>query len=194
MSYKNIFVGFFRSGLLGYGGGPSVIPLIKYEVVEKYKWMDDQEFGDILALANALPGPIATKMATYIGYRVKGALGATVAVLAHIIPTIIALILLLGSLYSMQKSAIVKGMIAAIGPVIGVMLAVMAYQFFKKTWKSMGKIGGVISILFSFVALQFLKIHPAIVILFLITISLIKTFLDSRQADSLQIVNRSIEK
>lgn len=57
--------------MLGYGGGPGSIPLIHKEVVDKYEWMSDEDFGDLLALANTLPGPIATKLAGYIGHRVS---------------------------------------------------------------------------------------------------------------------------
>ncbi|RXT04852.1 chromate transporter [Ammoniphilus sp. CFH 90114] len=198
MSYKELFLGFGRSGLLGYGGGPSVIPLIRYEAVDKYKWMTDDEFGDVLALANALPGPIATKMATYIGYRVKGNMGAAVAVLSHIVPTVIAMIALLGSLYAMGQSAIIKGMIMAVGPVIGMMLAVMAYQFFQKTWKGMGKAGSIATIAVSIVALQFIGIHPAIIIAIFIAFAFIKTYTKSRAAAPLShqdsMTNRSVEK
>ena len=67
MIYLQLFWAFFISNILGYGGGPPSIPLIQAEVVDTYKWLTLKEFGDILALANALPGPIATKMATYIG-------------------------------------------------------------------------------------------------------------------------------
>jgi chromate transporter len=66
MKQIQLFFAFFRVGMLGYGGGPSSIPLVHKEVVEKYKWMNDDEFADVLALGNALPGPIATKMAGYI--------------------------------------------------------------------------------------------------------------------------------
>lgn len=48
-----------------------MIPLIRHEAVNKYKWIDDDEFGEILAIANALPGPIATKMAAYLGFKLK---------------------------------------------------------------------------------------------------------------------------
>ena len=71
----NIFIAFFRSGMLGFGGGPSSIPLVHKEVVGTFKWMDDDEFSDVLALGNTLPGPINTKMAGYIGYRVGGIMG-----------------------------------------------------------------------------------------------------------------------
>ncbi|MFH5186229.1 chromate transporter [Paenibacillus sp. TAB 01] len=136
MEYWNLFLGFFRIGVLGYGGGPSMIPLVHAEAVQKYKWMNDEEFTDVLAMGNALPGPIATKMAGYIGYKVKGALGATIAIVAMVIPVLIAMIVLLGLIYKLKDSGIVGGMTHGVQPVIGVMMAVMAYEFFLKSWKS----------------------------------------------------------
>ena len=68
----DIFIAFFRSGILGFGGGPASIPLVHKEVVGNFGWMTDDEFADVLSIGNTLPGPIATKMAGYIGYRVGG--------------------------------------------------------------------------------------------------------------------------
>lgn len=59
--------------------GPAIIPLIEIEVVQRYEFMTRQEFGEVLAMGNALPGPIATKMAGYIGFEVAGVLGSLVA-------------------------------------------------------------------------------------------------------------------
>ena len=56
-----------RIGLFGFGGGPSVIPLIKHECVDRYHWMSDAELLDALAFGNALPGPIAVKLAAHVG-------------------------------------------------------------------------------------------------------------------------------
>jgi chromate transport protein ChrA len=70
--YWEIFMAFFIPGIVGYGGGPASIPLIHFEVVHRYGWLTVEEFGDVLALGNALPGPIATKMAGYIGYEIGG--------------------------------------------------------------------------------------------------------------------------
>ena len=54
-----LFVAFAKVGTFGYGGGPSMIPLVQEEVVNVHHWMDNQEFVDALAMGNALPGPIA---------------------------------------------------------------------------------------------------------------------------------------
>lgn len=59
-----LMIGFFLANALGYGGGPSSIPLMYEEIVSHYHWLNNQEFSNMLALGNALPGPIATKIAT----------------------------------------------------------------------------------------------------------------------------------
>ncbi|OZU88165.1 chromate transporter [Virgibacillus indicus] len=170
----NIFIAFFRVGILGYGGGPGSIPLIHKEVVDKYNWMDAEEFGDLLALANTLPGPIATKLSGYIGYRVSGFWGMMNAVFATMFPTIILMIVLLTSLSSIKEFDWVQGMVAAVIPVVGVMLAVLTWQFLDKAGKGMGWLQTGIMGLIIFVLLQLLTIHPGIIIGALLLIALFK--------------------
>ncbi|MGG1575816.1 chromate transporter [Fictibacillus sp. NRS-1165] len=176
-AYVDLCVGFARTGVTGYGGGPSIIPLIQYEAVKKYKWMNEDEFGETLALANTLPGPIATKMAAYIGYKVKGSAGAAVAILVHILPSSIAMMVLLGFLYSFRHSPVVKGMVTGVSPVIGVMLAVLAFQFLAKSKKTMGNKWMVVLAIVSFLLLQGISLHPGIVIgLFLAGAFILSTY------------------
>lgn len=163
--YMQLSWAMIKTGIIGYGGGPSVIPLIRYEAVTNYKWIDDEEFGEILALANALPGPIATKMAAYLGYKEKGTIGAIVAVLAHIVPSGLAMILLLSFVQYLSSAAFIQGMIGAVTPVIAVMLGMMAYEFGEKAVKGLGKYIGIGFFALAFGLLQGIKLHPAIVIL-----------------------------
>lgn len=162
--YKELIIAMLRTGVLGFGGGPSVIPLIRYEAVTRYHWLDDEEFGEIWAIGNALPGPIAPKVAAYLGYRKKGTLGAIIAVLAHIAPTCIATIVLLDLVKVLSFSKTFTNMISAIMPVIAVMLGQMAYEFAFKALKGLGKLLGVLFLALSFVLLYVLPVHPAIVI------------------------------
>lgn len=160
--------------MLGYGGGPGSIPLIHKEVVDKYKWMSDEDFGDLLALANTLPGPIATKLAGYIGHRVSGIVGMINAVLATIIPTILLMIILLSSLSSIKDVAWVEGMTAAVIPVVAMMLAVLTWQFFDKARKGMGWTQTLVMSAVIFILLQFLNVHPGILIGVLLLVALFK--------------------
>lgn len=162
--YVQIAAAMFRTGILGYGGGPSVIPLIRHDAVTRYSWLSDDEFGETLAIANALPGPIATKMAAYLGYKLKGVKGALLSVLAHILPSCIAMIALLSAVNYLSGSKVVAGMIAAVSPVIAVMLGMMAYEFAQKAFKGLGKWIGGVFLLLALVLLEVLHLHPAIVI------------------------------
>ena len=118
MIYWQIFLAFFIPGMLGYGGGPASIPLIEEEVVGRYEWLTTKEFGEVLAIGNALPGPIATKMAGYIGYEVAGIPGAIVALFATVAPSLILMIVLLGILYKFKDSPKVQRMTNYVRPVI----------------------------------------------------------------------------
>ncbi|WP_047981776.1 chromate transporter [Ornithinibacillus contaminans] len=168
-----LFLAFFRVGILGYGGGPASIPLVHKEVVDTYKWMSDEEFGDMLALANTLPGPIATKLAGYIGYRVAGVIGLLNALIATVIPTVLLLIILLSTLSSFKDIDWVKGMTAAVIPVVGMMMATLTWQFFDKTRQGMGWIPALLMTAAVFVLLSILNVHPGIIIGVLIAIALL---------------------
>lgn len=167
MQQLHIFIAFFRSGMLGYGGGPSAIPLVKKEVVDTYKWMDSDEFGDVLAIANTLPGPIATKLAGYIGYRVGGVIGMINALIAAVAPTVLLMVLLLTTLTQFKDQAWVIGMTKAVVPVVGVMLAVMTWDFLKKSTGGLGWTKAILLAFVSLVLMEFIHIHPAIIIILL---------------------------
>lgn len=171
VKHRTIFIAFFRSGMLGYGGGPSAIPLIHREVVERYQWFDDKEFADTLALANTLPGPIATKMAGYIGYRIKGIGGMLNAIIATVIPTVILMIILLTTLSSFKHMSWVAGMTKAVVPVVCVMLGVMTWDFLKMANKELGWLKNIIIVVFSIVAIEVFSIHPAIIIIVLMSLA-----------------------
>ncbi len=174
MKQLDLFLAFLRVGMLGYGGGPSSIPLVHKEVVEKYKWMNDDEFADVLALGNTLPGPIATKMAGYIGYRVAGVAGMVNALLATIVPTILLMIVLLTSLSSFKDLPWVAGMTKAVVPVVGVMLATLTWDFFKKSKQTLGIMNSGLMVVGGLILMEVLNVHPAILIVVLLILALVK--------------------
>ncbi|MDJ0330245.1 chromate transporter [Planococcus sp. S3-L1] len=168
---KDLFFAFFRVGLLGFGGGPAAIPLFHREAVVNYNWMTEDEFGDTLALGNTMPGPIATKMAGYIGYRVNGVMGCLVALAASVIPTVILMIVLLGILQKYKDLEWVNSMSAAVVPVVGVMLAVMTWDFFQKSGKALGLGRAILFTAIAIILLELMGIHPAIIIVGILIVS-----------------------
>ncbi|MBP5979195.1 MAG: chromate transporter [Halomonas sp.] len=164
MKQTALFWAFFRVGIFGFGGGPSMIPLVHAEVVARHQWLSDEEFADILAIGNTLPGPIATKMPGYIGYRVGGIIGCVVAVLAVILPMIIAMIVMLGIFSRYRDVAWIRGMGQAVIPVVMVMMGQLAWDFFDKSQKALG---WLISSLMAIVAgalIYGLGVHPGFII------------------------------
>ncbi|PLR83174.1 transporter [Bacillus canaveralius] len=164
MIYFQIFLAFFLPGILGYGGGPASIPLIENEVVDRYEWLTVNEFSEVLALGNSLPGPIATKMAGYIGYEQGGILGAVVGVFATVAPSLILMISLLGLLMKYKESPRVKRMTTVIRPVIAVLLGVMTYDFLFSSYESVGALQTIVIGTISFLLMEKFKVHPAYVI------------------------------
>jgi len=169
----NLFIAFFRSGMLGFGGGPSTIPLVHKEIVGTFKWMNDQEFSEVIAIGNTLPGPIATKMAGYIGYRVGGVMGLVTALLATVLPTILLMLLLLTTFKQFKEHPRVQGMTNAIVPIVGVMMGVLTWEFFKKTKNGFGWKWGLLLLVGCFIVMEILNVHPGILIGFLLVAAFI---------------------
>src|SRR5690625_3060483 len=170
---KEIFMAFFKAGMLGYGGGLSAIPLMQREVVLIYKWMDEEEFSDTLALANTLPGPINTKLAGYIGWKLDRWRGMLNAIIATIIPTAILMILLLTVLNAYKDRPWVQGMARGVIPVAGVMIGVLAWDFIRLSKRMMGWLPTIILTIISVIVMQLLNIHPALLIVALIVSALL---------------------
>ncbi|GHS98031.1 chromate transporter [Synergistales bacterium] len=136
-----------------------MVPLIKEEVVNLQQWMNVTDFMDVLAIGNALPGPIATKMSVAIGYEVSGVLGAIVATLGIVMPSVIVLVLLLKFVAQIKDNPKVKSMLKGLRPVVVAMLAYAAYDlsFGSLTNVATWLIGGITLLL-----MIFTKIHPAL--------------------------------
>ena len=80
---------FFKIGLFTFGGGYAMISVISHEVVDKKKYITQEEFSDVVAIAESTPGPIAVNSSTYIGYKVGGIIGAILSSLAVCLPSFI---------------------------------------------------------------------------------------------------------
>ncbi|MDR1873586.1 MAG: chromate transporter [Synergistaceae bacterium] len=156
-----LFWSFLKIGCVGYGGGPSMIPLIKEEVVNLQQWINVADFMDALAIGNALPGPIATKMSVVIGYHVAGIPGAVVSTVGIVLPSVVALVLLLKFVAYVKDNPRVRSMLKGLRPVVVAMLAYAAWDLSHGSLTNVATwiIGGV-----TLALMIFTKIHPALFI------------------------------
>lgn len=164
-TWWELFWGFFVANVLGYGGGPASIPLMQEEVVNHYGWMTNEQFGDVLAIGNALPGPIATKIAAFVGFQVANWPGFIIATFATVVPSATALILLLSLLNKYRTSNVVKGMTLLVQPVIAVLMILLTWEMGIVSIDTINVWQTLIIAAIALFILTKTKIHPAFVIL-----------------------------
>lgn len=87
-----LFFCFFKVGLFTFGGGYAMIPLLKAELVERKKWISDDEIMDYYSIGQCTPGIIAINVSTFIGYKLKGFIGAIFAMAGMLAPSLIIII------------------------------------------------------------------------------------------------------
>ena len=118
MLYWQLFYTFLKIGTFTLGGGYAMIPLIQAEVVDRRRWIDEQEFLNMLALAQSAPGIIAVNTAIFIGYSIKGWRGLICTLLGAVLPSF-CIILLIATVFtrfkdSPQVEAVMKGVRPAV--------------------------------------------------------------------------------
>lgn len=92
--YWQLFTTFFKIGGFTFGGGWAMIPLIEREVVDKYRWIEKEEFLDELAVAQSLPGILAVNISVLVGSKLRGFKGSVVAATGTILPSFVAILLI----------------------------------------------------------------------------------------------------
>ncbi len=139
VSLKDIALIFAKVGTIGFGGGVGMLALIRQEVVERKKWINDQELSTAVALGQILPGPFVSNYAEYIGYRLRGLKGMVVAVCSLLIPSFI-IMCFLGFLYFRFGSLpVVEKIFQGIQPVVVGILAWATWSIGRvniKTWRA----------------------------------------------------------
>ncbi|MGE4274291.1 MAG: chromate transporter [Desulfitobacterium sp.] len=157
-----VFIGCARATNLGFGGGPAMIPLIQREAVTRYKWLTDEEFADALAIGNSLPGPIATKLASYMGYRVAGWPGALAGLLGTLLSTFV--IVLLGDLLiRYSHTPALNAALTAVRPVVVILIAQSAYDLGKKAFpKKYRSTWGIAVVALGIIFMT--SVHPGILV------------------------------
>lgn len=88
-SLWSLFSAFARIGVLTFGGGVAMLPMLEKECIEKHQWATEDEMIDYFAIGQCTPGVIAVNTATFIGYKTRGNIGGIVATLGVIFPSFV---------------------------------------------------------------------------------------------------------
>mgnify|MGYP002567858988 FL=1 len=157
-----IFLSIFKIGAFTFGGGYAMIPLIEQEVVNNKKWLNKDEFMDVLVVAQSLPGAMAINASIFLGYRIAGILGAISALIAVILPSFIIIILIAAFFMQFRNNYYVNAAFMGITAAVPMLVLVGAISLAKGIPKNLRSL---IIILISLIALIFFHINPVVVII-----------------------------
>ena len=128
----DLFLTFARVGGLTFGGGYAMLPMLQQEVVGKRHWATEEEIMDYYALGQCTPGIIAVNVATFIGYKNRGVIGAIAATAGMIFPSLIIITLIAAFLQNFAELELVKNAFAGIRVCVGVLVLNAVKTLWKK--------------------------------------------------------------
>lgn len=121
--YWELFLLFFKIGAFTFGGGYAMIPLIRNEVVNKKGWLGDEEFMDMLAIAQSIPGPISLNTALFVGNKRLGFKGSLFSGAGVILPSFIVILLIAMVFTQFKDNPVVERVFKGIRPAVVALIA-----------------------------------------------------------------------
>ena len=165
--YIQLFIEFFTLGLFTFGGGTAMLATLQ-DRMEKRKWMDEEEILDCLVLSQTLPGVVGCNMSCYVGYRMKGFMGAVVSVIAMMLPSFVIIIMIATVLDSVCENVYVQGALLGIRAAATGLIAYVCFKLAKQVGAKLGtedKICSIIIMAASFLIIAALGVSAVWVIL-----------------------------
>ncbi|CCZ07512.1 chromate transporter [Culturomica massiliensis] len=138
--YFRLFWAFFKIGAFTFGGGYAMIPLIQREVVDRKKWLEEDEFIDMLAIAQSVPGPISLNTAVFVGNKMRGIKGSLISGLGIILPSFIVILLIALVFTEFKDNPGVERVFKGIRPAVVALIAAPLWNMGKKagiTWRTL---------------------------------------------------------
>ena len=130
-SLLDLFITFAKVGVMTFGGGYAMIPILEREIVDKKSWATSDELMDYYAVGQCTPGVIAVNTATFIGQKVRGTVGGIFATLGIVFPSLVIICAIAGVLTAFSDLAVVKNAFAG----IRVCVCVLVFNAVVKLWK-----------------------------------------------------------
>ena len=157
-----MFLAFAKVGVMTFGGGYAMLPILQREIVDNKGWATEEELMDYFAIGQCTPGVIAVNTATFIGQKYKGTLGAIVATLGVVFPSLIIISLLAGVIEAFSHLVWVQNAFGGIRVCVCVLILNAVVKLYKKAI-----VDKVTFVIFLLVALGsiFLSVSPVIFVI-----------------------------
>lgn len=175
----NLYFSFAKIGTFTIGGGLAMMPMMQAELIEKRKWITDEELIDYYAVGQSTPGLVAVNVATFVGYKQMGIIGGIFATLGMVTPSLVIIMILAGLINSINDFPVVKKALKGINVAVAALLTSTIINFMKKTIK---KFTNAIFMLISFLLVFVLKLPSFWIILFALLIGVVLTYKEKKKA------------
>ena len=129
MVYLQLFVEFFKTGLLAIGGGLATLPFLK-EIAQTHSWFSVSQLTDMIAISESTPGPIGINMSTYAGFHAAGIPGAIVSTLSLVLPSYFIILIVSRFMEKFRNSPLVNNIFYGIRPATAGLSAGAMFEVF----------------------------------------------------------------
>lgn len=151
MKFFELFYSFLKIGLFTFGGGYAMIPIIEREVIHRKHWIQEQEFFDLLTLAQSAPGPISLNASVFVGYKMHGYRGALAALLGVALPSFLIILIVAIFFSQIRENPIIDAAFKGMRPVVVALMFAPVVGLAKgMKWWAMAVAGAVALAVWSF--------------------------------------------
>ncbi len=124
VSYWQLFVTFICIGAFTFGGGHAMLPLIMRNIVERHKWVSEEEFIELFSIAQSLPGVFAVNISMFIGHKLRGRLGALVSSIGCTLPSFLIILIIALFFENIKDNMWVNAIMNGIRPAVVAMIII----------------------------------------------------------------------
>ena len=181
-----LYLIFAKIGSFTIGGGLAMMPMIQKELIEKRKWMTEEELLDYYAVGQSTPGIVAVNVSTFVGYKQFGIPGGFIATLGLITPSIAIIMIIATFINSIQDYPYVQKALKGINVAVAALLTKVVVTFVKKSVKN---VIAAVGMILAFGVVFFLKVPSFLVILFAIALGVVLTYINVRKTKKRGIGN-----
>ena len=172
-SLWSLFITFAKVGVMTFGGGYAMLPILEREVVTNHGWSTSEQMLDYYAIGQCTPGVIAVNVSTFVGYKTRGIMGAIVATLGIVFPSLVIITALASVLKMFQDNVYVSKAFAGIRVAV---CALMASAVIKLAKKAVSGVSTAIIAVASLLLEIFLGVSPIIIVASVVVFGIIMYF------------------
>ena len=179
----NLYFSFAKIGTFTIGGGLAMMPMMQSELIEKRKWITDEELIDYYAVGQSTPGIVAVNVATFVGYKQMGIVGGIFATLGMVTPSLVIIMVLASLINSINDFPIIQKALKGINVAVAALLTSTIINFMKKTIK---KFTNAIFMMISFLLVFVFKLPSFWIILFALLIGVVLTYKEKKKVSAVE--------